>query len=92
MNKEKLYTEELTIKKWRFWDLSIQKVIRNFTSMKYLIFNQIFIVAVIAVINKLITGAQFTTIVISGLVTIATARVYADTRLKYKNGDTNETK
>ena len=90
MKTEKLYTEELSVLSWRFWDLAIQKVIRNFTSMKFILFNEVYIFTIWAVVNKLITGTQFTTIVVSGLTVIVGARVYADTRLDFDKEQADE--
>jgi hypothetical protein len=81
---EKLYTDkDLTIIKFRFWDLCIQKILRNFTSMKFIIFLLIFWATVLGLNNGLISDVVFGSVVTAGLVVIATSRVYTDTRLTY---------
>jgi hypothetical protein len=81
---EKLYTDKnLTIIKFRFWDLCIQKILRNFTSMKFIIFLLIFWATVRGLNNGLISDFVFGSVVTAGLVVIATSRVYTDTRLTY---------
>jgi len=88
--KERLYTEELTIKETRFWDLCVQKLLRNFTSMKFLIFIFIYWASVWGLVNGKVSDAVFASIVISGLVVIAYSKVYTDTRLNYKDDEYEE--
>lgn len=88
--KERLYTEELTIFEHRFWDLCVQKVLRNFTSMKFLIFIFIYWASVWGLVRGKISDAVFASIVISGLVVVASANVYTDTKLLYKDGENED--
>jgi len=88
--KEKLYIEELTILEFKFWDLCIQKILRNFTSMKFLIFIFIYWISVWGLVKGKIDDKVFASIVISGLVVIASARVYADTKLNYDDSKYKE--
>jgi len=68
--------DELTIKKFKFWDLWVQKHLRNFASFKLLLFLLILLPSVYLVYNKFITGSNFALIITSGAAVVATGRVY----------------
>ena len=96
---EKLYTEELSVLGWRFWDLWLQKIFRNFSSMKCLWLFLLYVPVVYGMYDgKWIDGKWVAKIsaavgcgaLFGGFVTLALGRIYTDTRLIFKNGNGEE--
>ena len=77
----------LSIIRFRFWDLVMQKCMRIVVSLKFIFFQQIFFASYVCLRRELIDGTDFRWIIISGLVTIIISSVYTDTRLVYRNGE-----
>jgi len=90
----------LSVLKWRFWDLVIQKLIRNMTSLKF----QMLILLYIPVINGMFAGMWIggvwvakisasvgLTFLGGGYITLALGRIYAQTKLT-ENGNGNSGK
>ena len=73
--------EELTICGLRFWDLLIQKNLRNLSSMKYQILILMFIFVTIGICTNIIPAITGCSLLGAGFVTLAGTRVYAKTRL-----------
>ena len=84
----KLHSEEsLSIIRWRFWDLLIQKIFRNIVSMKFILFISILWISSQALYVDKISGVTFGLITTGALVVIAVSKVVTDTKLIYRNGD-----
>lgn len=88
--------KEISIADKSFWDLWLQKILRNFASMKF----QWLVILYVPVVwgmfhmqpgvippTPWITSAEGLTFLGGGFITLATSRIIARTRLTESNGD-----
>ena len=81
--------KELSVKESRFWDLLVQKHLRNFASFKLLIFMFILIPSIWLLNSDKMSGTNFATIVTGGLAVIAVGRVYEKVALMHESNETD---
>ena len=79
--------ESLSVCRWRFWDLVIQKIVRNMISIKFILFNELLATSICGLFLSAIDSMSFSIISATCLVTIVLGEVYTDTKLVYRDGD-----